>query len=253
MIVAQDALTSRGIPFRPGNPGLKSADGKPIRTTGYIDLRLSIPNGGPTCCTTALVSPEITEHCLVAWHILQSLKILSPVFPAVAYMAKHKLNTDALEARIRAKYAGRPLSDLLSDKPMSGGNMHVQLNAGSTPVHVRAPRKVPIRFEEEANSTIAELLRKGVIKKVEDPTPWCSPAFFVPKPDNVRVRLVTDYTALNKFVNRPIHPFPSSREIMQSVAPGSCVFAKLDAVHGYFQVGLDEESSLLTTFLLPSG
>ena len=30
-------------------------------------------------------------------------------------------------------------------------------------------------------------------------------------------------------------------------------FAKLDAVHGYFQLALDEESSLLTTFLIPSG
>ena len=27
----------------------------------------------------------------------------------------------------------------------------------------------------------------------------------------------------------------------------------MDAVHGYFQLGLDEESSMLTTFLLPSG
>ena len=30
-------------------------------------------------------------------------------------------------------------------------------------------------------------------------------------------------------------------------------FAKFDAVNGYFQIALDQESSLLTTFLLPSG
>ena len=28
---------------------------------------------------------------------------------------------------------------------------------------------------------------------------------------------------------------------------------KLDAVHGYFQLALDEESSIITTFLLPQG
>ena len=30
-------------------------------------------------------------------------------------------------------------------------------------------------------------------------------------------------------------------------------FAKMDAVNGYFQIALDEESSMKTTFLLPSG
>ena len=35
--------------------------------------------------------------------------------------------------------------------------------------------------------------------------------------------------------------------------PRTKLFAKLDAVHGYFQLALDEESSYLTTFLLPQG
>ena len=42
-------------------------------------------------------------------------------------------------------------------------------------------------------------------------------------------------------------------EIVQSVPSSAKFFAKLDAVHGYFQLALDEESSKLTTFLLPSG
>ena len=41
---------------------------------------------------------------------------------------------------------------------------------------------------------------------------------------------------------------------MGEIVPSSAqFFAKLDAVHGYFQLALDEESSKLTTFLLPSG
>ena len=88
---------------------------------------------------------------------------------------------------------------------------------------------------------------------VDAPTRWVSPAFFVPKPDGVRMRLVTDYTKLNKYVQRPIHPFPSTRDIMQSIPHGQKLFAQLDAVHGYFQLALDEESSYLTTFLLPQG
>ena len=65
--------------------------------------------------------------------------------------------------------------------------------------------------------------------------------------------MVTDFTGLNEFVQRPVHPFPSVGEIVQSVPSTAKFFAKLDAVHGYFQLALDEESSKLTTFLLPSG
>ena len=67
------------------------------------------------------------------------------------------------------------------------------------------------------------------------------------------MRLVTDYTQLNKYVKRPVHPFPSTRDILQAIPKEAKIFAKLDAVHGYFQLALDEESSITTTFLLPQG
>ena len=79
-----------------------------------------------------------------------------------------------------------------------------------------------------------------------------SPGFFVAK-KNGDIRLVIDYTKLNKHVRRPIHTFPSTQEILSGIDPDSKVFAKLDATQGYHQVPLDEDSSKLTTFLLPSG
>ena len=75
----------------------------------------------------------------------------------------------------------------------------------------------------------------------------------MPKEDGKRVRLVTDYTRLNKFVVRPVHPFPSVSDIVQSIPASSTCFAKLDATYGYFQMPLSDEASRLTTFLLPSG
>ena len=39
-------------------------------------------------------------------------------------------------------------------------------------------------------------------------------------------------------------------EILQTVPASAKFFAKMDAVNGYFQIALDEESSLKTTFLL---
>ena len=80
----------------------------------------------------------------------------------------------------------------------------------------------------------------------------CSPAFFVPKGDSKWVRLATDYTKLNQYVIHPVYPLPSVSDIIQSIPASAACFAKLDAMHGYFQILLDEEASKLT-FILPSG
>ena len=73
------------------------------------------------------------------------------------------------------------------------------------------------------------------------------------KGDGKAVRLVTDYTKLNSYVDRPVHPFPSVIDILQSIPSTAQIFAKLDRVNGYFQISLDQQSSDLTTFILPSG
>ena len=58
---------------------------------------------------------------------------------------------------------------------------------------------------------------------------------------------------MNKALRRAAHPFPSAADILRQLKPSSRFFAKLDAVHGYYQLRLEEESSYLTTFILPSG
>merc|ERR1712026_316374 len=67
------------------------------------------------------------------------------------------------------------------------------------------------------------------------------------------LRLVTDLFKLNLYTKRPIHPFPTPEAIRQSLDADSKWFCTMDATHGYFQIPLTEESSRLTTFLLPQG
>ena len=52
-----------------------------------------------------------------------------------------------------------------------------------------------------------------------------------------------------------MHPFPSTKEILQAIPSKkeASIFAKLAAVHGYIQLALDDQSSYITTFLLPQG
>jgi hypothetical protein len=64
---------------------------------------------------------------------------------------------------------------------------------------------------------------------------------------------VTDYTQINKFVMRPVHPFTSPVDVMALIKTESCIFSKLDAYSGYFQIPLEPKSLLMMTFILPSG
>ena len=217
--------------------------------TGTVQLLVSL--NGNSARVLALVSTDLTNDMLVSWYAMVDLGILPQSFPlpARAFCA----SPAGLVPSLRQEF-GAVLSDELSMTPMTESEpMHVYLAGNVVPVYVSTPRKVPLRYQTEAGKTIADLVLRKVIVPVSVPTSWCSPAFFVPKVDNKRVRLVTDYTALNKFVQRPTHPFPSSRDIMQAVPPSAKVFAKMDAVHGYFQLALDEASSALTTLLLESG
>ena len=136
---------------------------------------------------------------------------------------------------------------------MCAQKMRIHLKDTCVPYRVSAPRPIPLRFQEPANAEIAKYIASGIIVPWDEHTEWCSPAFFVPKGIGKRVRLVMDYTKLNRFVVRPVHPFPSEADIMQSIPASAACFANLDATHGYFQIPLDEEASKLTTFILPSG
>ena len=220
---------------------------------GTIQLTASI-SGGRQFIIHALVSPDLFSNMLVSWHDLIASGVLPTNFPncAVAQAARAETTVAQAAEALKEEFSD-VFSDKLKDTPMATAPMSIKLTDGARLRKVTTARQVPLRFQDEAEKTIKDLVDKGVIKRVSEPTDWSSPAFFVPKPDNKRVRLVTDYTSLNKWVKRPVHPFPSSRDIMQAIPASAKMFAKLDCVHGYFQLAIDEPSSFLTTFLLPSG
>ena len=133
--------------------------------------------------------------------------------------------------------------------------IHLRRDApGYKPLRVSVARKTPKHFQSLAKKLIDNLVSSGVIVKVPttEHTEWCSPGFFVPKPGGL-VRLVQDYRQINQFIDRPVHPFPSCKDILRNIHSDSRWFLKFDATLGYFQIPLDEESSKMTTFLTEYG
>jgi hypothetical protein len=219
------------------------------------------------------------EDVLLSWHELQKLGIISPEVPqnreAAAVKggagrekagarscdkATGRSSVDRTEVPQNLEAMKRKFADVLGTTldeaagAMKGEKMKIHLKEGHVkPLSVTTARQVPMHFTAMADKLVAELVKSKVLVAETGPTAWCSPAHFVPKPGGKKLRLVTDYRELNKSVIRTMHPFPSAADLVKHVQPSSQFFAKIDTIHGYFQVPLDEESSKLTTFLLPSG
>ncbi len=51
-------------------------------------------------------------------------------------------------------------------------------------------------------------------------------------------------------ITLPVHPFPSSKDIINQISSDPRVFIKLDGLKSYFQIPMEENSSYLTTILL---
>ena len=225
---------------------LLNASGEKMKVLG--EAKIALTNDKYSIDTTALVSEDVNYPVLVSWHDLQRLGVIPQSFPACATTERAKNLKDIL-----CNEFPNVFRDELLPNGMNVGKMKVHLKENYVPYRVCTPRQVPLRYQGEATSTVNSLLESGVIVRETEPTEWCSPAFFVPKADGKRLRLVTDFTKINRYVKRPVHPFPCVQQIIQDIPCGMGYFAKLDAIHGYFQLELDESSSKLTTFLLASG
>lgn len=113
-----------------------------------------------------------------------------------------------------------------------------------------APRRVPVALRDEVKRKLADLEAKGIVKKVTEPTEWISSMVIVAKPGKLRICL--DPRDLNRALQRPKYLMPTLEEILPCLSKAK-VFTTLDAKDGFYQIGLDEESSLKTTFWTPFG
>ncbi len=224
----------------------------------HMRARTTDGRPGPLIVVEALVSKDLTDEVLVSWHDLIRLGVLSSTFPAVDVAQVRKVESaDGLREELMGDFPD-VLSDFLSkDMRVKGDPMSIRFKEGVSfsPFRVTRCRQVPLHMKDDADALLADLEMKGVLGRLEcdETTENLFRGHFVPKPGGKGVRLVTDYTPINPYIERPVHPFPSPDIVFQSVGKDSKWFAKLDALHGYYQIPLAPESQKLTAFLLPQG
>ena len=252
---------------------LTIASGDKIKVLGYIDLQCSTVQGSSTMIQ-ALVVEDCEDDVLLSWHDLVALGSIPDTFPfpfkiheihnewcKVLASGLLKDNDEMLDAEIAAakdsiqKQFRDVMNDSLHGSVIKCEPMKISLdeNLEIVPLKVWQARPVPLHHVDSAKRLIKELVDTGVIEPVDWPTAWVSPAHFVAKQGTTDVRLVTDFSHLNRYIKRPAHPFMTGQEILRTIDPRSKFFAKLDLVKGYYQVELDVNSRDYTCFLLPSG
>ena len=271
-IISADVIAQHGLAdmiWKGQNIRLRAANGTYLKCLGNIILTMKSATRSEAAFVDAIVTSDMHDEMLISWHDLMNLGILPPGWPDqqqpavpteanTAASVVQVVTADELShefEKLKVKYKdvlGTTLSE--ANNAMTGQPVVIPQfpNHRVRPLKRYTTKAVPIHMQDAARKLVKELQEAGIIVPVSQPTEWCSPAHFVPKP-NGKVRLVTDYTVLNKTINRPVHPFLSAKDLMLRIKPTSKVFAKVDAIHGYFQIPLAKQSSLLTTFLLDSG
>ena len=246
-VLCEQIARQAGLTIFPPRIGMVSLTGHGLNIIGESNICLSYE--GLRQETAVLIASDLSgDSMLVAWHDLQPLEVIPHNFPARISVALSKELTTEIMKEFPTVFR-----DKLGEMPMNVPKMKIVLAENTVPYRISTSLQVPLRFQRAAEKTVDDLVRLKVIKEDGEPQDWCALGFFVPKANGVDMRMVTDFSKINKFVKRPVHPFPSVADIIRSIPAGTKFFAKMDAIHGYFQLALDEESSKLTTFLLPTG
>ena len=206
-------------------------------TIARVVKNLSRPILSLRCCKDLHLVPENFPHGHVEVNVTQVDNVTSVKtgYPEL----------DNLISRYPQVFDGRC-------KVMKGGQHHIELDENAKPISSGATRAIAEPYMPALEKELADLVRQDIIEPVQGATEWLHPIVVVPKKDGA-IRMCVDLTKLNKYIIRPTNPQPTPWEVVRMVPKGKKHFAVFDALKGYHQIELDEESRALTTFLTPFG
>jgi hypothetical protein len=110
----------------------------------------------------------------------------------------------------------------------------------NAPTYRLAPTEI-----EEMERQLTDLINSGHIQPSS--SPCASAAFVIPKRDTSKMRLVTNYRALNKATIKNRYPLPQIEELLDTLQ-GAKWFTKLDLTAAYHQVRMNPDDVWKTTF-----
>ena len=265
-IARSRVVKQSGATIEPTSARLEAANGVEMKVIGKAVLYIKVSRVSVKKITV-LVSDDIgNDEMLLSWQDLIKLRVLPENFPCPrpdgedeeengkcsrAAQSPQNQSNPGMES-LHAEYAEVFADRLLPGKRINMEPVEIELEEWAKPRAVSHCRQFPLHLAEQAEELVSSLVQNKVLEKYDGPTDWCAPSHIVEKP-NGGVRLVSNFSYINQFIRRPVMPDMTVAEVRQRISPESKVFARYDAVSGFFQVPLSEESKLLTATILPSG
>ena len=116
-------------------------------------------------------------------------------------------------------------------------------------LHLYKPWSIPLNVKPQAKRAVSDLELQGVIRcmKPNEQSKFCTPAGFMPNKSG-KLSFVINFTALNKYVQWPVHSFPSSDQVAQALKATTTHIATIDFPSGYFQALLHPDYQIFTAF-----
>ena len=172
------------------------------------------------------------------------MKLIQFNKPEINMISKSEFNDNVVSERLKSEF-----KDVFHGLGKLPYEYEIETDP-SVPAKVCPPRSVPIAIKDRVQSELQKLEKEGVIKPVDEFTPWVSNMVAVVSPE--KVRLCIDPTHLNRAIRRQQYPMHTIEEVVRQI-PNARYFAKYDASQGFYQIPLTEESSKLCTFATPFG
>jgi Reverse transcriptase (RNA-dependent DNA polymerase)/RNase H-like domain found in reverse transcriptase/Integrase core domain len=123
--------------------------------------------------------------------------------------------------------------------------MDVQLNTNEPKMQKYHP--IPLNAREKVKEILDQLLRYGIIRECNEPSPYCSNILVVRKKDGHSIRLLFDGRLLNYDTKRLPMALISKPEILSHLV-GKKWLTSLDFSDAFFNIKLSKEAQPLTAF-----
>jgi len=133
---------------------------------------------------------------------------------------------------------------------MDGEEFQISLTADAKPYCVNTPRSIPFAYQDKLKAELELLQTQHIIAPVTEATEWCAPIMVASKKDSEKVRMCVDLSYLNRFVIRERYQSQTPAQAIADIAASEAkYFTFIEALKGYHQCPLDQQSQPLTTFI----
>ena len=251
--------------LKPSHSILRTYSGKSIKPLGKTTL-LCESNMSYNLLDFEVVANSEIEDRPALLGVKDSVKLGLIKFDPLRVKACTNDSQDSLHIVDDKKFLPEPLTKevLLSTYKDSfkglgdlGTPVSFVMNENVTAVHAPVHR-IPVAKRQRTKAKLDEMVKCGKLSKVDEPTEWCSNMTVVERKKSngdIKTRICLDPSqTINKGLIVPKYTIPTLQEILPHFSSKKHkTFTIMDALDGFTQVRLDDQSTKLTTMHTPWG